>query len=490
MVQLALAGRQEDAVEHLAGVGVEMHGGFSPADLAAAIPAPGHRGFGAAFCRVGKLACPNQSGGFNSLHHRWYASTIRGRQAAFQPFEPRPTMADTKRCFSTNRALRQRDPIILSEVLRKFPGFIQDRGIIIPNLPDDNRLDYETIRNGLMAGDVPTELDNVLFFANALGNKRGQEQVEREAEFRGCRLDFRSDGLGGADFALKAWLHDWPANKDLLEAAYARAKIFSKSSYVYNPMLRDLRPLFHSPSPERLAEVLAMLEDYFANREVRRNNLSNSVAGMNRVVPIAVKVRLGDFDPCQLIVAHGYPRLVLGRVQRSSNQQTLLCSGVGNQVHDDFVSSQRPAAPVLRDEAEQAMLNLVPLARTRREMTHVQAESYFVGQFLQSHLPESIAAAVAPAAIGRNHQSGGARKSLRAHLLPPPPNACRGESRGIVVNPHAHPTFVAGQIIDSIGDGLANARIRKVVHADFRGLSTDLPLASNPRGACDSTSLF
>ena len=39
MVQLALAGSQKDAVEHLAGVGVEMEGGFSAADLAAAISA-------------------------------------------------------------------------------------------------------------------------------------------------------------------------------------------------------------------------------------------------------------------------------------------------------------------------------------------------------------------------------------------------------------------------------------------------------------------
>ena len=40
----------------------------------------------------------------------------------------------------------------------------------------------------------------------------------------------------------------------------------------------------------------------------------------------------------------------------------------GDQVDDDLVTDQRLAAPVGRDEAEQAMLDLVPLARAWREM--------------------------------------------------------------------------------------------------------------------------
>ena len=48
--------------------------------------------------------------------------------------------------------------------------------------------------------------------------------------------------------------------------------------------------------------------------------------------------------------------------------------GAGDQVDDGLVAGQRTAAPVLRDEAEEALLDLAPLARPRRKMTHVEAQ--------------------------------------------------------------------------------------------------------------------
>ena len=66
---------------------------------------------------------------------------------------------------------------------------------------------------------------------------------------------------------MRAWLHNRPANRNLLEAAYARTRIFGKCAYRHNPMIRDVRTLFQEPTPERLAEARATLEDYFANRE-------------------------------------------------------------------------------------------------------------------------------------------------------------------------------------------------------------------------------
>jgi hypothetical protein len=56
---------------------------------------------------------------------------------------------------------------------------------------------------------------------------------------------------------MKAWLHDWPRNRDLLEASYAGARIHGKSAYEYNPVLRDLRARFRDPTTERLAEARA-----------------------------------------------------------------------------------------------------------------------------------------------------------------------------------------------------------------------------------------
>lgn len=176
-------------------------------------------------------------------------------------------MAGKKRCFGTVRALKRLDEKLLCAVLAKFPEHLRACGLVLQDPPERDSLNYDAIRDACMSGDIPAELDDVLFFVSILGNKRGQEQIEREAAFRKRRLDFRLDGVGCPDFAMKAWLHDWPANKDLLEAAYARSRIFSRSSYVYNPMIRDLRARYIEPTAERLAEARARLEDYFAHKE-------------------------------------------------------------------------------------------------------------------------------------------------------------------------------------------------------------------------------
>lgn len=172
-------------------------------------------------------------------------------------------MAGKKKCFSTIRALRRLDAATLCDVLAKFPAYLKHCGLTLPTKPEPKNLNYEGILAACMGGDIPSELDDVLFFASILGNKKGWEQIEREADFQGVKLAFGRDGLSAADLAMKAWLHDWPENKDLLEASYARAKIFSKSSYVYNPMLRDLRERYRKPTAKTLAEATAELEEYF-----------------------------------------------------------------------------------------------------------------------------------------------------------------------------------------------------------------------------------
>jgi|GEM_PF-1434751 len=179
----------------------------------------------------------------------------------------REKMAGKKRCFVTVRALKRLDEKVLCAVLGKFPEYLRTCDVVIPESADRDSLNYDAIRDACMTGSIPHELDDVLFFASILGTKRGQEQIEREAQSRGLRLDFRLEGVSCPDFAMRAWLQDWPKNQDLLEAAYARSRIFGKSSYTYHPMIRDLRARYIEPTPERIAEARARLEDYFANRE-------------------------------------------------------------------------------------------------------------------------------------------------------------------------------------------------------------------------------
>ena len=176
-------------------------------------------------------------------------------------------MAGKKRCFVSVRALKRLNESLLCEVLNKFPGYLQATRLKLPDPPDRDAMNYEAIQEACLSSDIPADLDDVLFFVSILGTKRGQAQIEKEARYRRRRLDFPMDGLSCPDFAMKAWLHDWPRNRDLLEAAYARNRIFTKCSYHHIPMIRDVRSLLQEPTPERLDEARARLEDYFANHE-------------------------------------------------------------------------------------------------------------------------------------------------------------------------------------------------------------------------------
>ncbi|NQT91546.1 MAG: hypothetical protein HQ559_02210, partial [Lentisphaerae bacterium] len=176
-------------------------------------------------------------------------------------------MANKKKCFSTVKALRRRDPVLLCELLGKFPDYLRARKLRLPKGAERKNLDYQGICDACMAGDIPHKLDDVLFFVSMLGDKKGQDLVEREAEWQHLNVKFSVAGLSAADFAMKAWLHDWPKNKHLLEASYARAKIFSKSSYVYYPMISDIRGKFREPTDDLMDEARGDLNDYFVNRE-------------------------------------------------------------------------------------------------------------------------------------------------------------------------------------------------------------------------------
>src|ERR1035437_5713937 len=55
-------------------------------------------------------------------------------------------------------------------------------------------------------------------------------------------------------------------------------------------------------------------------------------------------------------------------VQFGADFQTRFGGCVGDQLDDDFMTDQGPPPPVLGDVAEHAMLDLVPLAGSRRKM--------------------------------------------------------------------------------------------------------------------------
>src|SRR5678816_1091900 len=96
------------------------------------------------------------------------------------------------------------------------------------------------------------------------------------------------------------------------------------------------------------------------------------------------------------LLADGVPPLV----EASANNEPTAIRRVRDQVDDGFVRPQRPTAPVDRDEREQPVLDLVPLARAGREMADVNHEPEPVGEALQLVLPNVRAVSVAAARVG------------------------------------------------------------------------------------------
>jgi len=141
-------------------------------------------------------------------------------------------MPGKKRCFASVKALRRLNPALLCEVLSKFPGYLAARKLSLPAAPDSKNMPYAAIQDACMAGDIEPGLDDVLFCVSALNSKQGWDKLQQEAAHQKRPLKFRTDGMAHADLAMKAWLADWPRNKDLLEHALTRAQMHARSSYV------------------------------------------------------------------------------------------------------------------------------------------------------------------------------------------------------------------------------------------------------------------
>ena len=56
--------------------------------------------------------------------------------------------------------------------------------------------------------------------------------------------------------------------------------------------------------------------------------------------------------------------------------------GVGNQMDDGLIADQRSCPPVLGDEGEHAVFDLIPLAGSRRKMRYLQVQAAEICQML------------------------------------------------------------------------------------------------------------
>ena len=120
-------------------------------------------------------------------------------------------------------------------------------------------------------------------------------------------------------------------------------------------------------------------------------------------------------------------------VQLRAHPQPGRGAGVADQIDDRFERPEGASSPVGGDVTEEPMLDLVPLARARWEVTHGDAQCEGVSQALQFGLPRPRAIAIAAASIGSDQQVRGHRIGGASHHAPPLANGRDREGRRVVV---------------------------------------------------------
>ncbi len=146
------------------------------------------------------------------------------------------------------------------------------------------------------------------------------------------------------------------------------------------------------------------------------------------------------FQRCRFSIAYFDLRLVVMGVQRRLHDQSGSRRGVGDQIYDGLAAGQRLAAPVLRDKAEEPMLDFVPPAGAGREVTDHEPDSQLIGKLLQTDFPEPLSRPVASTSVGGDQQILRSLKAAASHSRPPTADAVGGELGGVVVNSDASPS--------------------------------------------------
>ena len=175
------------------------------------------------------------------------------------------------------------------------------------------------------------------------------------------------------------------------------------------------------------------------------------------VVPLRVKLAAVDVHGFELGVCDVDLVGVGALVEAGVDLESAAVRGAGDEVDDGLQRDQRLAAPVHRDEREQAMLDFVPLRGARREVADLDLELGLVGELLQLDLPQPRTVTVRATAVGGDRQPRRDRVALRAEVLPPAADRVDCELGGVVIDPDIDIALVELEVIDPVRDRLAPA---------------------------------
>ena len=104
---------------------------------------------------------------------------------------------------------------------------------------------------------------------------------------------------------------------------------------------------------------------------------------MDEVVPGWMCLQGLDVQQRAFLGGHFFSSRIESTIKSSVHLESLARSRVGDEIYDDIVAFQWSSTPVEGYLAEQAVLDLVPFARTSRKMADLQVEPSFIGESLR-----------------------------------------------------------------------------------------------------------
>ena len=125
------------------------------------------------------------------------------------------------------------------------------------------------------------------------------------------------------------------------------------------------------------------------------------------VIPVAMKAVRVQTQVRELSVSDFPAHGVAASVEPACDLETLGRGRVGDQLHDRLIVAKWLTPPVRGDEREEPVLDLIPLARARWEVTYANGKVSLIGELLQLQLPEPEPVAVAAATVRGDQQASG-----------------------------------------------------------------------------------
>ena len=170
---------------------------------------------------------------------------------------------------------------------------------------------------------------------------------------------------------------------------------------------------------------------------------------------------------CRII--HLASRFIRMFIQFCLHCPALSRSGVTHARGHGFEGLPRSSAPVHADRTESRVCDRIPLARARREVTHMNGQTGLIGESLGLRLEQPGPITITATAVGGDRQRGRLGILVLTDEIPPTPDARQGKFWRVMMGADIHQRVVCGYIIDSIGAGFPFRPIRKIINIDAGG---------------------